>query len=152
MEISLGKLWVRVSKLFNPASRYDVKTPTVIAGVQGTTYQVQVIGDRSTTIQVFEGAVNVYNPFPAGGPAAGEKPAQVGKPSEVAGPREVPGPTAVSREEWTEIVLHQYQQITVARGEIPHPTSFDPQKERQSDWVRWNEERDADFRPPAIQR
>ncbi len=152
MEISLGKLWVRAAKLFNPASRYDVRTPTVIAGVQGTTYQVQVIGDRSTTIQVFEGVVNVYNPFPGAGPAPGEKPAQVGKPSEVAGPREVPGPTAVSREEWTEIVLHQYQQITVARGETPRPISFDPQKERQSDWVRWNEERDADFRPPAIQR
>jgi phage tail protein X len=152
MEISLGRLWVRTAKLFNPASRYEVKTPTVIAGVQGTTYQVQVIGDRFTTIQVFEGAVNIYNPFPGGGPAAGEKPAQVGKPSEVAGPREVPGPSAVSREEWTEIVLHQFQQITVARGEIPHPTSFDPQKERQSEWVRWNEERDADFRPPAIQR
>ena len=152
MEISLGRLWVRVAKLFNPASRYDVKTPAVIAGVQGTTYQVLVVDEKTTTIQVFEGAVNVYNPFPKGGPGAPEQPGQVEKPTEVAGPREVPGPTAVSREEWTQIVLHQYQQITVTGEEVPRPTSFDPQKERQSEWVRWNEERDADFKPPAIPR
>ncbi len=152
MDISLGKLWARMAKLFNPASRYDVKTPTVIAGVQGTTYQVLVAGDLSTTIQVFEGAVNVYNPFPQAGPTMPEKPTLVERPQEVAGPREVPGPTAVTREEWTQIVLHQHQQITVTGQEIPHPTSFDLQKERQSDWVRWNEERDADFKPPAKPR
>jgi phage tail protein X len=152
MEISLGRLWVRVTKLFNPASRYEVKTPTAIAGVQGTTYQVRVIDGKETNIQVFEGAVNVYNPFPKAGPGTPERPGQVERPMEVAGPREVPGPSTVSREEWTQIVLHQYQQITVTGGEVPRPTSFDPQKERQSDWVRWNEERDADFRPPEILR
>ena len=80
MEVSLGKLWVRVAKLFNPASRYDVKTPTVIAGVQGTIYQVLVAGDKSTTIQVFQGAVNVYNPFPQVGSSTVEKPTQVESP------------------------------------------------------------------------
>jgi phage tail protein X len=149
MEMPLGRLWVKVSKLFNPASRHDVKTPTVIAGVQGTTYQVWVAGNQSTTIQVFEGAVNVYNPFPKALAPVPGAPSQVEKPREIAGPQEVRGPSPVSREEWTQIVLHQYQQITVTGRETPQPTAFNPGRERQSDWIRWNEERDADFKPPA---
>jgi phage tail protein X len=149
MELSMGRLWVKVSKLFNPASRQDVKTPTVIAGVQGTTYQLWVAGNQSTTIQVFEGAVNVYNPFPKALPPVPGAPSQVEKPREIAGPQEVRGPSPVSREEWTQIVLHQYQQITVTGRGTPQPTAFNPGRERQSDWVRWNEERDTDFKPPA---
>jgi FecR protein/LysM domain len=149
MEMSMGRLWVRVSRLFNPASRYDVKTPTAIAGVQGTTYQLWVGGNQSTTIQVFEGAVNVYNPFPKALPPVPGTPSQVAKPREISGPQEVRGPSPVSREEWTQIVLHQHQQINVTGRETPKPTAFNPSRERQSDWVRWNEERDADFKPPA---
>ena len=149
MEMSLGRLWLKMGKLFNPASRCDVKTPTVIAGVQGTVYQLSVAGDSSTTIQVYEGAVNVYNPFPQGSPSIPGAPTQVEKPREVAGPQEVRGPTAVTREEWTQIVLHQYQQITVTGRGIPKSAPFDPTRERADEWVRWNEERDADFKPPA---
>jgi len=150
MELSLGRLWTRAAKLFNPASRYDVKTPTAIAGVQGTIYQVSVADDQSTNIQVYEGAVNVYNPFPPAKPSLpGER---MGKPHEVPGPGEVPGPTAVSREEWTSIVLRQFQQITVTGRGISRPASFDVQKERQKEWVRWNEERDLDFQPPERPR
>jgi len=149
-ELSLGRLWTRASKLFNPASRYDVKTPTAIAGVQGTIYQVSVADDQSTSIQVYEGAVNVYNPFPPAKPSLpGER---IGKPHEVPGPGEVPGPTTVSREEWTSIVLRQFQQITVTGRGISRPAPFDVQKERQKEWVRWNEERDSDFQPPERPR
>ncbi len=149
MGISLGRMWVKVSKFFNPASRTDVQTPTVIAGVQGTIYQLSVAPDQSTTIQVYEGAVNVYNPFPKALPSAPGAPAQVEKPREIAGPQEVRGPTAVSREEWTQIVLHQFQEITVTGREVPQPRPFHPGIERRSEWTRWNEERDADFKPPA---
>ena len=91
MDISAGKLWVRMAKLFNPASRYDVKTPTAIAGVQGTVYQVTVAGDQSTTIQVFQGAVNVYNPFPKATLSEPGKPVGVEALREVAGPNKSPG-------------------------------------------------------------
>ncbi|MBI5968610.1 MAG: FecR domain-containing protein [Deltaproteobacteria bacterium] len=148
MELSLGKLWTRTAKLLNPSSRYEIKTPTAIAGVQGTTYQVQVGGDRSTNIQVFQGMVNVYNPFPAARPALPGKEILPGQPQEVTGPGEVPGPTPVSREEWTKIVLRQFQQVTVTDQDISSPISFDVQKERQNEWVRWNEARDLDFQPP----
>jgi phage tail protein X len=149
MGISLGRVWVKVRKFFNPASRTDMETPTVIAGVQGTIYQLSVAPDQSTTIQVYEGAVNVYNPFPKALPSAPGAPVQVEKPREIAGPQEVKGPTAVSREEWTQIILHQFQEITVTGREVPQPRPFQPGIERQNEWTRWNEERDADFKPPA---
>lgn len=148
MELSLGKLWTRTAKLFNPTSRYDIKTPTAIAGVQGTIYQLQVGEDRSTNIQVFEGTVNIYNPFPAAQPYQPGQAVPREKPREVTGPGEVPGPAIISREEWTKIVLRQYQQITVTDRGIPRPASFNAYRERQNEWVRWNEERDADFLPP----
>jgi len=147
MELSLGRLWTKTAKLFNPASRFDVRTPTAIAGVQGTTYQVMVTEKKATKIQVFQGAVNVYNPFPKTEPPPPGRAPRIGQPQEVAGPSEVAGPTPVSREEWTQIVLRQFQQITVTDQDISRPTSFDVQKERQSEWIRWNEERDVDFQP-----
>ena len=152
VQLSLGKLWTRTAKLFNPLSRYDVTTPTAIAGVTGTVYQVRVADDRSTSIQVFQGAVNVYNPFPPARRSPPGQRTQLDPPQEVQGPGEIPGPTAISREEWTKIILRQLQQIIVTEGEIPRPISFDVQKERQDEWVRWNEERDADFRPPPRPR
>jgi hypothetical protein len=67
----------------------------------------------------------------------------------VPGPYEVAGPKEVSREEWTQIVLRQFQEITITDKYITTPASFDMNKERQDEWVRWNEERDLDFTPPA---
>lgn len=149
MELSLGRLWTRAAKLFNPASRYDVNTPMAIAGVHGTVYQVSVAPDKTTNVQVFQGAVDVYNPFPQGrGPAAGQA-GRAGLPQEVSGPREVPGPTAVSREEWTRILVGQRQQVSISELGASRPQPLDVNKERQDEWVRWNEERDADFQPPA---
>jgi hypothetical protein len=152
MRLSLGKLWTRTAKLFNPSSRFDVTTPTAIAGVMGTVYQVRVAEDKSTDIQVFQGAVNVYNPFPPAQPSLPGKGTQVGPPQEVAGPGEVPGPAVISREEWTSIILRQFQQITVTDRDISRPLTFDVTEQRQDEWVRWNEERDADFQPPARPR
>lgn len=141
MRLSLGKLWTRTAKLFNPSSRYDVTTPTAIAGVMGTVYQVSVAEDKSTNIQVFQGAVNVYNPFPPAGPSLPGEGAQVGPPQEVAGPGEVPGPVVISRDEWTRIILRQFQQITVTDRDISRPLVFEVTEQRQDEWVRWNEER-----------
>lgn len=149
VQLSLGKLWTRTARLFNPSSRYDVATPTAIAGVAGTVYQVRVGDDKSTSIQVFQGAVNVYNPFPPARLSLPGQATQLGRPQEVTGPAEVPGPTAISREEWTKIILGQFQQITVTDRDISRPISFDVSKERQDEWVHWNEERDSDFQPPA---
>ncbi len=145
--LSLGKLWTRASKVFNPSSRLEVRTPTAIAGVQGTVYHVNVENERLTEIQVYDGAVAVWNPLPSAGPAADGSRAVLKVPRKVQGPRPVAGPSTVSREEWTEIILQKAQQITVTDQGIPRPVSFSIDHERQKEWVRWNEERDADFQP-----
>lgn len=147
-DLSLGKLWTKVTKFFNPQSRYDVRTPTAIAGVQGTTYQVIVAENRVTKVKVYKGEVNVYNPFPKVPPAKPGRAPYIGPPKEVPGPHEVAGPKEVSREEWTQIVLRQFQEVTVTDKVITTPVSFDINRERQDEWVRWNEERDLDFHPP----
>jgi len=65
-----GKIWSLVERLKNEKSRYEVETPTAIAGVRGTTFIVNVDpDDRSSRIGVVEGEVGVRS--------MGEKPAYV---------------------------------------------------------------------------
>ncbi len=148
LDLSLGRLWTKATKFFNPGSRYEVRTPTAIAGVQGTTYQVIVAESRETKVKVYQGEVSVYNPFPKPPPAKPGRAPYSGPPKEVAGPHEVAGPKEVSREEWTQIVLRQFQEVTITDKYITKPVTFDINQERQDEWVRWNEERDLDFHPP----
>lgn len=148
MGLRRGTLWTKVGNLFHRSSRYDVSTPAAIAGVQGTTYQIMVASDQKTQVQVFQGVVNVYNPFPKTQPQVPEKGEPGAKPKEVRGPVEVRGPAPVSQAEWTQIVLLQFQQITITQGDLPQATPLDMTKMRETEWVRWNEERDEDFKPP----
>ena len=68
--LTRGKIWSLVEKLKNEKSRYEVETPTAIAGVRGTTFMVTVNPDgQSSRIGVVEGEVGVRN--------LGEKPAYV---------------------------------------------------------------------------
>ncbi|MCX5641741.1 MAG: FecR domain-containing protein [Candidatus Omnitrophica bacterium] len=68
--LTRGKIWSLVEKLKNEQSRYEVETPTAIAGVRGTTFMVNVDPDgRSSRIGVVEGEVGVRS--------MGEKPAYV---------------------------------------------------------------------------
>ncbi len=150
--LSLGKLWTKASKVFNRSSRLEVRTPTAIAGVQGTVYAVNVENERATNIQVYDGAVAVTNPLPPSGPRPeGAKPV-LAAPQKIEGPKPVSGPVAVSREDWTEIILRKAQQMTVTDQGVPQPVSFDIERERQNEWVRWNEARDAEFLPPQRPR
>lgn len=68
--LTRGKIWSLVEKLKNEKSRYEVETPTAIAGVRGTTFMVNVDPEgRSSRIAVVEGEVGVRS--------MGEKPAYV---------------------------------------------------------------------------
>jgi len=68
--LTRGKIWSLVEKLKSEKSRYEVETPTAIAGVRGTTFMVNVDSDgRSSRIAVVEGEVGVRS--------MGEKPAYV---------------------------------------------------------------------------
>jgi len=135
---SFGKMWTRVTRMIGFGSSHKVETPTAIAAVQGTSYDLQVDPSQQTTVRVFSGNVQIYNPF-AGDLAPGQKMPKLKKPTRVS------GPTRISKEEWTQLVLQQYQQVTLGREGRSTITAFDLDKARKEAWIRWNEERDKDF-------
>ena len=57
--LDLGEVWVRVRKLLNPRSKFEVITPTCTAGVRGTLFAVSVRPSGETDVKVFEGEVKV---------------------------------------------------------------------------------------------
>jgi hypothetical protein len=136
--LSVGKMWTRVTQLLGFGSKYQVDTPTAITAVQGTIYDLQVDSDQQTRVRVHSGNVQVYNPF-AGDLAPGEKVPKLQEPTRV------PGPTRISREAWEQLLLHQYQQVTLGREGRSAISAFDLDKARKEAWVRWNEARDKDF-------
>ena len=136
--LSLGKMWTRVTQLLGFGSKYQVDTPTAITAVQGTVYDLQVDSDQQTRVRVHSGSVQVYNPF-AGDLAPGEKVPKLQEPTRV------PGPTRISREAWEQLLLQQYQQVTLGRDGRSSISAFDLDTARREAWVRWNEARDQDF-------
>ncbi len=134
-EFAVGSLWTRISKLFQQKPQIDVEFPTAIAGVQGTTYRSVVAPDSSTTVRVYDGAVEVRN-----SPAAGRS----GPPQRIGPPQQVPGPAQVSLETWIKLV-RAYQEIHIARnGKPSDPRAFRDQG-AELDWVRWNQQRDREL-------
>ena len=139
----LGRLWGKIlkSKFFRKKEMY-VETSTLVAGVRGTAYDLTLTNDQAATIRVFEGEVEIYNPLqrmPESGTISDFK-----EPHRVAGPKRVKGPHRISEKQWDQIVLKQYQEITVTKEGISHPVTFDHEAERKAEWVRWNEARDVE--------
>lgn len=56
LALARGKLMAVVSGLASPDSRFEVETPSAVAAVKGTSFQVSA-GTKSTTISVLEGVV-----------------------------------------------------------------------------------------------
>lgn len=54
-----GKVKTLVGKLFSSAPNFTIRTPTAVAGVRGTFFQVDFDGD--TLVTVFDGEVDVAN-------------------------------------------------------------------------------------------
>jgi hypothetical protein len=55
----LGQTYSRVEQLSDRASRFEIKTPTAVAGVRGTEFAMVVAGDGTTSVAVVEGLVEV---------------------------------------------------------------------------------------------
>jgi hypothetical protein len=140
-KLFLGRLWGKIlkSRFFRKKEMY-VETSTLVAGVRGTAYDLMLVNDQAATIRVFEGEVEIYNPLqrlPESGTTSDFK-----KPHRVAGPKKVEGPHRISKKQWDQIVLKQYQQIIVTEEGIGLPSTFDFEAQRKVEWVRWNEARD----------
>lgn len=107
-ETSIGNVWVNMQKLAKAGKGFELSSPTAVAAIRGTVFQMQTGADSSTSVAVFDGTVAV-------GPSTGLKkqldadnpPQQPGEMHEVPGPEEVPGPYEVSLEEWRNITAGQ---------------------------------------------
>jgi hypothetical protein len=55
----VGQTISRINKLVDSSSRYEIETPAAVAAVRGTTMQVAVALDGSTTVANIEGSVSV---------------------------------------------------------------------------------------------
>ena len=63
-KLLLGKARVHVRGFFSPDSKYEVHTPTAVAGVKGTKFIVWVKSPVLTTVGVIQGQVAVANSLP----------------------------------------------------------------------------------------
>ena len=64
MRLLLGKTRFNVRRLFSRESKFEVRTPTAVAGVKGTRFIVWVLSPVLTRIAVDEGQVSVRNISP----------------------------------------------------------------------------------------
>lgn len=134
-KLFLGRLWGKVLRAKSRRKKeMYVSTPTLVAGVRGTAYDLKLKRDQSTVIKVFEGEVEIYNPL--------QKMPESGIIKDFKKPHRVQGPHKITEKEWNEILLRQYQQVIVTKEGISKPISFDYEKERKTEWIKWNEERD----------
>jgi hypothetical protein len=127
-----GNLWAQVTSVISGDQKFQVETENAVAGVRGTTFRVDARPDKSVLVRVYAGAVAVAKKAPL---------YQTSKPGEER--REVQGPEEVSRERWEKLVGRQMQIVVAADGTPGEPTRFDAAAEKDDDWARWNQQRDA---------
>lgn len=140
VKMEQGNLWAKVGKL-GENTEFKVESPIAGASIRGTTFRVGVALDGSTQLNVYEGAVEVYNPMQkAKGPVT-----RIEAPREVAKPGYVEGPKEVTLEEWSYIVK-EMQRFTITPAGVRKVEAFrKSDRDEQSDWVRWNMMRDREM-------
>ena len=127
-KLFLGRLWANVTRRAGISrDRFQTRTPTIVAGVRGTIYDLKAAADTSTTVLVYAGNVGVSPPrLIEGGPK-----------------EEMTWPDEVSEQKWKEIILGRLQKLRIGPDGRPgKPVSFDPQIEKD-EWSEWNQKRDA---------
>jgi hypothetical protein len=132
-----GDLWASVDKL-DASTKFNINTKVSGTAIRGTTLRMSTDSSGETDVKVYKGEVAVTNS--PDNPNVPEK----GIKEEVSGPQEVAGPAEVSMEEWTYIVK-EMQKIHISKqGQVTWAKKFKKDdKDEQTDWVKWNEKRDA---------
>jgi hypothetical protein len=122
-----GNVWVNMKKLTTKKASFEVTTPTAVAAIRGTVFQMQSFSDSSADVAVFNGKVAVG--LSDEGKKRAKIPAKksIGPPQEVPGPTEVPGPFEVTLDQWRTIVAGQ--RISIRSNGTYATTSFDLQKQ-----------------------
>jgi hypothetical protein len=107
---AIGTVWVNMRKLVSTGKEFEVSTPTAVAAIRGTVYNMSTAADSASDVSVYEGKVAVGPSDDLKKKLEQEKKkaaARTEKPVEVPGPEEIPGPYEVSLEQWRTIVAGQ---------------------------------------------
>ncbi len=138
VSVAVGKIWTNVRKsLPGGNDKYEISCQNAVAGVRGTIYRMDVEGDQSALVKVYDGEVRVVA-------ASGKHQAAVsavGPPMPVSGPTVIEGPKPVSMEEWVYIVKSMQKIHIASDGQARAPEKF-TESEDMDDWVKWNKSRD----------
>lgn len=59
MEVILGKIYAKIDRTLDKGSRFEVKGGSIVAGVRGTEFSLNIDKEGFVTIKVFEGKVEV---------------------------------------------------------------------------------------------
>ena len=140
--IPKGNVWVNMKKITSSAREFDVTTPTAVAAIRGTIFQMMSLPDSSADVAVFDGKVAV------GLSDEGKKRAHLPEqsfeePHEVPGPTEVPGPYEVTLDQWRTIVAGQ--RISIRANGTFATTEFDLNKQLSA-FIQKNRALDAEIK------
>ena len=133
-----GDIWAKIKKK-DKSTKFDISAPVAVAAITGTVLRMGVSADSSTELKVYNGEVQITN-----APEKTNLTPKMIKPYEVPGPYEIEGPREVSMEEWVYIVRNMQKIIFDKQGQVTHVGEFNStDKDEQSDWVKWNLQRDG---------
>lgn len=138
ISVPVGKIWTNVRKsLPGKNDKYEISCQNAVAGVRGTIYRMDVEGDQSALVKVYDGEVRVVGVSRKNQPAV----STVGPPTSVSGPTVIEGPKPVSMEEWVYIIKTMQKIHITSDGRARKPEAF-KESEDMDDWVKWNKIRD----------
>jgi hypothetical protein len=127
IHVTKGSVWSHIRKLGSGLANFNVITPRATAAVRGTVFDVQCKQDSSVRVDLYAGRVDV-------GPSDTTK----FDPQAWGEAKPVPGPSAVSLDTWFSLSPGQSIQVQWDGSYVVQGVD-----EGQSDWRRFNLERDA---------
>jgi len=126
-EVPKGNVWVNMKKITSTGHVFDLSTPTAVAAIRGTIFQMMSLADSSADIAVFDGEVTVALSDEGKKRASVKEKNSIVAPHEVPGPTEIPGPFEVTLDQWHTIVAGQ--RISIHSNGTYATTAFDPDKQ-----------------------
>lgn len=135
--IKQGKIWANVTRLQRGKDKFEIKSPTAVCAIRGTTYRMEA--DSTTRVAVYQGNVEV-GPTDSLRSVIQRQGRPPGPPQQVPGPTQIPGPFEISLEQWVRLV--QGNQLEVRRDGKYAVTPINTVAEQQVDWIQWNLQRD----------
>ncbi|MCB9496389.1 MAG: FecR domain-containing protein [Fibrobacteria bacterium] len=121
-KLVVGKAWANVKKIGQGGTGFGVRTPTAVAAVRGTVFQVEG-GLDSSSVRLYEGKVDVGTPKAADARAKGE----------------VSGPSEVGLDQWVKLL--QGEQVVMRKDGTWASSKFDVGA--RDPWILFNAQRDS---------